>query len=182
MQRPDPIFFNPREGELLAWQAYHTCHGIQLLVVNAFSSFFVKVNVFFSFGVRAFCYITDFFVSKMFLCVAVDVVYLGWQLFRCVSWQVWLSWHCALCSVTAFLLCRERFVYRDSALCFCFQVTFSNCFSPVVRRMCFPSSDFDDQVSKPRQMQLSIPAEEEAAVKRPRLTSCGISLGWTSSR
>lgn len=178
MQRPDPIFFSPREGELLAWQASHTCHGIQLLVMNAFS-FFCESKCFFVWSESVLLHDN---VSKMFLCVAVDVVYLGWQLFRCVSWQVWLSWHCALCSVTAFLLCRERFVYRDSALCFCFQVTFSNCFSPVVRRMCFPSSDFDDQVSKPRQMQLSIPAEEVAAVKRPRLTSCGISLGWTSSR
>lgn len=55
-----------------------------------------------------------------------------------------------------------------------FQVTSSSCYSPVVKRMCFLSSDSDDQVNKPRQVQLSIPTEEEAVVKQLLLTLCGI--------
>ena len=92
----------------------------------------------------------------MFLSVTVDVVYLV----------------LIVLNRDKFLLCHDRFVYRDNA--FCFQVTSSNCYSPVVKKMCFPSSDFDDQVNKLRQMHLSIQAEEEAAEKQPLLTSCGI--------
>lgn len=110
---------------------------------------------------------TVFCVFMMFLYVAVGVVHLVLLVLNRDSF---------------FVLCRDRLVYSDNALWFCSQVTSSSCYSPVVKRTCFPSSDSDDQVNKPRQMQLSIPAEEEAAAKRLLLTSCGISLGWTSSR
>ena len=56
---------------------------------------------------------------------------------------------------------------------FRFQVTFSSCCSPVVKRTCFLLSDLSDQVSRERQVQALIPADEEAKEKPPLLTSCG---------